>query len=114
MEHLLFSIYDEKAHAYLPPFTLPRSDMAIRTFSDCINSSDHAFSRHPGDYTLYELGVFDDSTGEITPHNVRVHHGIGQQYKLTQSNNEGPQHGNLQSISDGAPIQPGASSGNSA
>jgi len=108
MEHLLFSIYDEKAHAYLPPFTLPRSDMAIRTFADCVNSDQHAFGKHPGDYTLYELGVFDDTTATITPHAVRTNLGVGLNYKQQE-----PAHGNLQPISNDAPILPGASSGNS-
>ncbi len=108
MEHLLFSIYDEKAHAYLPPFTLPRSDMAIRTFSDCINSDTHAFSRHPGDYTLYELGVFDDNTGEISTHPVRTNLGVGLAFKKLDPplKYEGPSNGDQQPISDGPPIQP--------
>lgn len=111
MEHLLFSIYDEKAHAYLPPFTLPRSDMAIRTFADCINSDSHAFARNPGDYSLYEIGMFDDSTGEITTHAVRINHGVGLSYKKLDPTlrYEGPTNGDQQPISDGPPIQPSSS-----
>ncbi len=65
MKHKIFSIFDVKAQAYLPPFCLPERGMAIRTFSDCVNSKDHQFSLHPGDYTLFELGVWDDAVAII-------------------------------------------------
>ncbi len=61
----IFTIYDEKAHAYLPPFFLPHIGQATRTFSDCINSADHQFGKHPHDYTLFALGHFDDNKAEI-------------------------------------------------
>ena len=111
MEHLLFSIYDEKAHAYLPPFTLPTAGMAIRTFTDCANAPDHAFSRNPGDYTLFELGVFDDNTAEINAHAVRINHGIALAYKNLepQLQYEGTTNGDQQPLSNDAPIQPSSS-----
>ncbi len=62
MIHKIFSIFDQKAKAYLPPFVLPEVGMATRTFADCVNSEEHQFGRHPGDYTLMELGTWDDST----------------------------------------------------
>lgn len=35
---LIFAIYDSKAKAYLTPFFLPKYEMAVRTFKDCVNS----------------------------------------------------------------------------
>jgi len=64
MQHLMFTIHDEKAGAYLPPFFLPNAEMAKRTFSDCINDKKHAFGQHPEDYTLFHLGAFDNITAE--------------------------------------------------
>lgn len=66
MKHKVFSIFDVKAQAYLPPFYMPETAMAIRVFSDCVNSGDHQFGKHPGDYTLFEMGVWDDSICVIT------------------------------------------------
>lgn len=63
MIHVVFSIHDQKADAFLPPFILPRTEMAVRTFSDCVASEDHQFGAHPEDYTLFRLGTFDDSNG---------------------------------------------------
>ncbi len=112
MKHLMFSIYDDKANAYLPPFTLPRAEMAQRTFSDCVNSENHAFALHPGDYTLYELGVFDDETAEINSHDVRVNLGVGLAFKQLSLILEDETHG--QPLGDDSSIQPSTSGGNSA
>lgn len=58
----IFTIYDTKAGAYLPPFYLPQKGQALRTFGDCINDPKHQFSLHPGDYTLMSIGTWDDKT----------------------------------------------------
>jgi len=84
MLHKIFCIHDAKASAYLPPFILPRAEMAQRTFGDCINSSDHQFGAHPEDYTLFVLGVWDDETAQYqldTPKSL----GNGVEYVRTDS-----------------------------
>ncbi len=63
MEHKIFAIFDVKAKAYLPPFFLPERGMALRTFSDCVNSKDHQFGLHPQDYTLFEFGEWFSDSG---------------------------------------------------
>lgn len=79
MKYHMFSIYDEKAKAYLPPFILPEIGMATRTFSDCINSDSHQFGAHPEDYTLYKIADFDDDTATTTENRETI--GNGLQYK---------------------------------
>lgn len=56
----VYSIFDSKAKAYLPPFYLHTHGLAERAFGDCINSRDHQFSKNPADYTLFHLGTFED------------------------------------------------------
>lgn len=65
MKQRMFSIFDVKARAYLPPFFMPERGMAVRVFGDCVNDASHQFGKHPEDYTLFELAVFDDSAGTI-------------------------------------------------
>lgn len=65
MVHRMFSVFDVKAGAYLPPFVLPTEGMATRVFTDCVNSPKHQFGANPGDYTLFELGSFDDANAFI-------------------------------------------------
>lgn len=60
MKHLLFTIYDEKAEVFIPPFFVPTKGLATRAFTDCVNSKEHQFGKHPHDYTLFLLGEFED------------------------------------------------------
>jgi len=66
MKLKIFAVYDEAAAAYLPPFFLPQVKMAQRAFGDCANDPKHQFGANPADYTLFELGEYDDWDGEIT------------------------------------------------
>lgn len=111
MIHKQFSIYDSGAQAYLPPFILPRDEMAQRTFGDCCNSKEHQFGAHPEDYTLFRLGTWDDETAIFTPEpNGPQTLGNGVEYVQHQigaaSNGEAKQQA---SISNDASILSGAS-----
>lgn len=114
MEHRIFAIYDQKAFAYLPPFTLPRAEMAERTFGECINSNTHQFGKHPADYTLFELGSYDDNSGQLTPHLAPLVVGSGVEYLQRLPTAETPTHDNINALSDGPPVQPSPVGGNSA
>lgn len=81
MKIKLFCIHDVKAEAYLPPFHLNNEAMAIRTFADTVNDSKHPFSLHPEDYTLFELGSYEDDNGKITLHQTKIPLGNGLDYK---------------------------------
>ncbi len=80
MKHKIFSIHDQKAKAFLPPFFLPETGMALRTFGDCVNSQSHQFNKHPEDYTIFELGTFDDNTGKIVLENAPQSRGNGVEF----------------------------------
>ena len=74
MKHMVFTIYDTKAKAYLTPFFMPAEGMAIRTFSDCVQDPNHQFGKHPEDFNLFNIGDYYDETGELiaqTPELVR-------------------------------------------
>jgi hypothetical protein len=77
----VFSIYDEKADAFLPPFILPNANMAKRVFSDCVNSDTHQFGLNPMDYTLYELGQFNDADGQFSLQRTKQSHGNGVEFR---------------------------------
>jgi len=65
MHLFVFAVYDDKAKSFLPPFFLPNKAMALRTFGDCVNSAEHAFARHPADYSLFSFGSFDADAGKF-------------------------------------------------
>lgn len=79
----IFSVYDTKAHAYLPPFFLHNIEMAKRTFQNCANSTEHTFGTNPEDYCLFHLGSFDDNTGKIKTLSTPQSLGLAQEYKNT-------------------------------
>jgi hypothetical protein len=65
MELQVFSVYDQKAKAFLPPFFFHNEGIARRTFMDMVNKKDHQWNAHPEDYTLFKIGRFDDNSGEM-------------------------------------------------
>ncbi len=65
MKHKMFVIYDSAANAYMQPWFLTQEGMALRAFSDCVNDKEHNFGRHPEDYTLFNIGEFDDATAKV-------------------------------------------------
>lgn len=67
MQTRVFSVYDTAAKVYSHPFYVPRNEMAVRAFTDAVNSANHEFAKHPADYTLFLLGEFDDADGSYKP-----------------------------------------------
>lgn len=60
-----YSVYDNKAVAFLPPFFMFNDAVACRAFSDAVNDPSHQFHKNPTDYNLFCVGSFDDSTGVL-------------------------------------------------
>jgi len=67
MKLLMFAVYDSKAGAYLQPFFMRSVPEAIRAFTDTVSNPDTAFHRHGEDFTLFQVGEYDDQTGEVSP-----------------------------------------------
>jgi len=71
MKHNIYAVFDTKANTYTPPYFQHAEPMAIRTFGDCVNDDGHTFGKHPEDYTLFNLGIYDDATGTITQDHIK-------------------------------------------
>mgnify|MGYP000322833282 CR=1 FL=1 len=67
----IYVIHDAKAEAYMSPFFLGTDAVAIRGFSDAINNPESPFGRHPQDYTLFCIGEYSETKGEIEPCHAR-------------------------------------------
>lgn len=61
----VFSVFDNASEAYMQPFFMQTKGQAIRSFQDAVNSESHEFSKHAEDYTLFELGDYDDSNAQF-------------------------------------------------
>lgn len=74
MQRMIFSVFDSKAGAFLAPFVCMNVAVAQRWFHQMVNDREHDFGRYPEDYTLFYLGLFDETTAKFdvaaTPESV--------------------------------------------
>lgn len=62
----MYTIHDRAAEVYnQPTFTLNEKIM-LRILQNCLADPTHNFALNPDDYTLFEMGEYDDNTGLIT------------------------------------------------
>ena len=81
----MFCVYDIKAEAYLTPFFMMNDKVAMRAFGDTANDPEHMFNKHPTDYALMEIGVYDEDTGKVTQKENHIHLGIAAEYITAQT-----------------------------
>lgn len=81
MVHKLFTVYDSKAEVYLTPFFMKSRGEALRAWSDIVNDSQSMFFRHGGDYTLFEVGEYDDATGKVVSHQSYINLGLALDFQ---------------------------------
>lgn len=62
----VYSIRDTKAEYFGTPFFAQSRGVALRMFSDLVNDSRSAISKHPEDYALFEIGNYDDQVGVVS------------------------------------------------
>jgi hypothetical protein len=67
MKMVVVSIKDTAADAFGRPAFVATEGVAIRQFQDEVNraAEDNQLYRHPDDFHLYYLGLFDDVTGKF-------------------------------------------------
>lgn len=62
----VFSVYDAKTEAYLPPFFTRTQGEAVRMFTNACISDDHAFATNPYDFALFYIGTYNDEDGSFS------------------------------------------------
>lgn len=66
MRSFVCAVYDMAIAAYMPPFVAPALGAAVRSFQDEVNrGGDSVMSKHPKDYRLYHVAMFDSDSGEF-------------------------------------------------
>lgn len=61
----LYAIYDRVSKHHNPPFSQLNDGMALRSIRDRLIGDTH-LQNNCNDYSLYEVGEYDDSNGDIT------------------------------------------------
>jgi len=82
----VFTVYDSKAEAYLPPFYQPTVGQALRLFGDMCTDETHQFYRHPEDFTLFALGEYNDEKASFNLTATPVSLGLAVEFK--KANNQ--------------------------
>lgn len=68
MPRKIFSIFDKKALSYFDPFFQHNRGLALRGFGELVNDPKTALNKYPADFSLWELGEFDETSGVILAH----------------------------------------------
>lgn len=76
----VYSTYDEKVKSFSNPFYMPTNASAIRAFTDLANNKQTTVGMHPSDFTLYQVGEWDDQTGVISHYDQHNNLGKADQY----------------------------------
>lgn len=63
----VFSVRDEKIGIYMKPFMDAHLGNALRSWTEACNEPQSPFCKYPTDFTLYEVGTFDDLEGRLIP-----------------------------------------------
>ena len=69
----IFAIKDLKMN-FGGVFVAPNRAAAIRLFADTVNNKGSMLNTHAEDFDLYDIGDFNDDTGEITSKVTFIEH----------------------------------------
>ena len=56
----VFAIYDSGISTWTPPLFVRNKGEIMRWFMDSVNDPQSRLAKYPADYTLFELGTWDD------------------------------------------------------
>jgi len=80
-----FSVYDSKVKAYMKPFFTTAAGHAIRSFEQAVNDPQTELCRHPADFTLFEIGEYDEDSAKFDNHNTPISLGTALTFKTQPS-----------------------------
>jgi len=86
MKLRMFAVYDSKVEAFLQPFFMQTRGQAIRSWGEVVNDPQTQFCKFPTDFTLFEIGEYDDAKGVVENCDTKVNLGVAIDFKNKQSN----------------------------
>jgi hypothetical protein len=64
MKKPMYAVFDNVAKLYLQPFIETTDGTAVRAIQDAMKG-EHPFAKHPQDFTLTRLGMYDEEKGDL-------------------------------------------------
>lgn len=83
MKLKILAIHDSKSEMFGRPFFVRAYGEGERMFIDVVNDGKSDYSKHPGDFTLFEVGEFDDVSGTVIPLPAPRSMGVAVQFKTS-------------------------------
>lgn len=87
----MYSVYDSALQTYTKPFYCKNKGEALRAWVDAVND-ETIFGKHPDEVTLFEVGDFNEETGQVKAYEAYVSLGVGSEFvkksKQSSSNQE--------------------------
>lgn len=68
----IFIVNDAKAQCYGMPMVLKSSGEAVRSFTDVANDKGSTIGKHPEDFSLFEIGEYDERSGQISTYPAQI------------------------------------------
>lgn len=67
MKKYMCAVRDTAADAFMAPFCVPNTALAVRSFRDEVNRSDtgNMMNQHPEDFELYVIGEYEEDHGVV-------------------------------------------------
>lgn len=72
MRTKVFAIFDKKTASYGQPFTSNHVALATRSVQQAVADLNTSLGQYPADFALYEVGLYDDASGELVNHTENV------------------------------------------
>jgi len=86
MKLKIFTIYDSKAEYYSQPYFASSLGEMLRSFTAQTLDPKSKLGLYPEDYTLFEIGHYDDHTAIVTMHDAKVSHGLALEAQIAEKN----------------------------
>lgn len=64
---ILLALRDVRTGSFLAPLTATTPGEAERTYLEILGQQGTLIAKHPSDFPLYEIGKYDEFTGEVFP-----------------------------------------------
>lgn len=78
---LVYAVYDSKVQTYAQPFHMRTKGEALRGWQEVANDPNTQIHKHAEDFSLMELGEYDEQTGQFTNLTAPLNLGLATQYK---------------------------------
>ena len=63
----MYSLFDIKSRIFHPPVYCHNDPHCLRMFESELRKKQSIFAEYPEDFQIFNLGTFDDATGDIIP-----------------------------------------------